>query len=176
MTVVLYVEGDTEETALRAFFSRWMDQRGCSGVGIKAVNFKGVGNYLREFVKRAKRDLNAGSVKGIIGLIDLYRSGLQYPDGSLNEKYSWAKTKLETKIDDQRFQQHFAVHEAEAWLLSGDNIFPPEVAIRLPKTPPEGINFLNPPSHRLQTLYSRHLDRNYNKVIDGVNPIPEAEA
>jgi hypothetical protein len=132
--VLLYVEGETEEAALPQFFRRWLVGKG-SDLEIKAVRFEGVGGYLREFSKRAKRDLSGTYVRGIIDVIDLYRSGLSYP--------------------------------AEAWLLSGENLFPQPIAVRLPKTPPEGINFQNPPATLLQNLYSTHLDRNYGKRVDG---------
>jgi hypothetical protein len=166
VTVLLYVEGDTEEATLPDFFGRWLLQKGLN-VEIKAVNFKGVGIYLKEFSKRAKRDLNSGRVQAIIGLIDLYGSRLSIPTGSVDEKYSWAKKELEQQVGDQRFRQHFAVHETEAWLLAGENLFPSAIDVRLPKTPPEGINFQNPPGKLLQNLYSTHLDRNYGKVVDG---------
>jgi len=164
--VLLYVEGDTEEAALPDFFGRWLVGKG-TGLEIKAVNFKGVGGYLREFSKRAKRDLRGTYTQGIIGLIDLFGSRLSFPTGSASEKYSWAKNELEQKVGDQRFRQHFAVHETEARLLSGENLFPQPIDARLPKTPPEGINFQHPPGMLLQNLYSTHLDRNYGKVIDG---------
>lgn len=168
MRLLLYVEGETEEAALPGFFRRWLIGKG-SDLEIKAVRFGGVGGYLREFSKRAKRDLSGGYVKGIVGLIDLYGSGLSYPGGSADEKYLWAKNELEQKVGDQRFRQHFAVHETEAWLLSGENLFPQPIGVRLPKTPPEGINFQNPPARLLRSLYSAHLDRNYGKVTDGTD-------
>ena len=166
MIVLLYVEGDTEQAALPDFFRRWLLGKG-SDLQIKAVNFNGVGSYLREFSKRARRDLSGTYILGIIGLIDLYGSQLSYPTGSTHEKYSWAKSELEQRVGDQRFRQHFAVHETEAWLLSGEKLFPPAIDIRLPKTPPEGVNFQNPPATLLQQMCSTHLDRNYGKRVDG---------
>jgi len=164
--VLLYVEGETEEAVLPGFFRRWLIGKGLA-LEMKAVGFKGVGSYLREFSKRARRDLSGTYVRGIIGLIDLYGARLPFPDGSVDEKYSWAKAELELKVGDLRFRQHFAVHETEAWLLSGENLFPPAIDVRLPKTPPEGINFQDPPGTLLRSLYSTHLDRNYGKVVDG---------
>lgn len=166
MNVLLYVEGDTEEAALPEFFGRWLHGKGAN-FDIKTVNFKGIGNYLREFSKRAKRDLSAGYVKGIVGVIDLYGSRLPLPAGSADEKYLWGKKELEQRVGNARFRQHFAVHETEAWLLSGVSLFPQEIDVRLPKTPPEAVNFDNPPATLLQHLYSTHLDRNYGKVVDG---------
>jgi hypothetical protein len=164
---LLYVEGETEEAALPGFFRRWLLGK-AADVEIKAVSFTGVGSYLKEFSKRAKRDLGGGYVCGIIGLIDLYSSRLSYPDGTTAQKYLWAKNELEQTVADPRFRQHFAVHETEAWLLSGENLFPPPIDVRIPKTPPEGVNFQNPPATLLKNLYSTHLDRNYGKVIDGI--------
>jgi hypothetical protein len=113
--------------------------------------------------------LSGRYVSGITGLIDLYGSWLAYPAGSVNEKYLWAKGEFEQRVGDSRFRQHFAVHETEAWLLSGEKLFPPAIGVRLPKTPPEGINFLNPPATLLQALYLKHLSRNYGKRIDGAD-------
>lgn len=166
MRLLLYVEGHMEEAALPDFFRRWLLGHGLD-LEIKAVRFEGVGGYKRDFSKRAKRDLSGGYVLGIVGLIDLYGSKLSYPAGSLEEKYSWGKNELEQRVGHQRFRQHFAVHETEAWLLSGENLFSEAIDVRLPKTPPEGINFQNPPAKRLQELYSTHFDRNYGKRTDG---------
>jgi hypothetical protein len=168
VSVLLYVEGDTEEAALPGFFGRWLRGKG-PDLDIRAVNFQGASNYRKAFSKRAKRDLSGGRVRGIVGLIDLYGSKLPYPDGSPDEKYSWAQRKLEDEVGDRRFRQHFAVHETEAWLLSGENLFAPEIDVRLPKTPPEAINFQNPPARLLQNLYLAQLKRNYAKVRDGVD-------
>jgi hypothetical protein len=83
--LLLYVEGETEEAALPDFFGRWLIGR-VKDPEIKAVNFHGAGGYLREFSKRAKRDLGGRYVHGIIGLIDLYGSRLSFPTGSVGEK------------------------------------------------------------------------------------------
>ena len=45
MRIVLYVEGDTEFRCLPGFLQRWLDSRIQHKVAIKAINFKGVGNY-----------------------------------------------------------------------------------------------------------------------------------
>jgi Domain of unknown function (DUF4276) len=168
VTLLLYVEGQTEEEALPGFFQRWLADNG-QNVRIKPVNFKGAGRYLHDFAKRAKLDLTSGSASGIIGLLDLYGSSLSYPQKAVAEKYRWAKAKLEAEVGDTRFRQHFTVHETEAWLLSGKDVFPQQINVRLPKTPPEGINFQNPPSKRLERLYPSHVNRKYAKVRDGVD-------
>jgi hypothetical protein len=105
VSVLLYVEGATEESALPDFFGRWLRKNG-SDLQIRVVNFEGARNYLKTFAKRAKRDLGSGRVRGIVGLIDLYGSRLSFPNGLVPEKYSWAKSELEQKVGDSRFHQH----------------------------------------------------------------------
>src|SRR5207249_6065023 len=108
------------------------------------------------------RDLQSGHLIGAVGLIDLYGSGLEYPDGTLDQKYDRAKQDLEKRVNESRFRQHFAVHETEAWLLSDLEVFPREIRGELPKTDePETVNFQSPPSHRLKDVYWRKLHKKY---------------
>jgi hypothetical protein len=165
--IALYVEGQTERH-LPEFLKRWLDPRLPQKIRIYPVLFEGVADYLRHFAGRVARDVNGGNLAGAIGLIDLYGSGLPYPDGTAKEKYAWAKQRLEAQVADSRFRQHFAVHETEAWLFSQPDIFPAGIAGGLPKTPqPETVNFEHPPSYRLRDLYWRKLHRKYRKPIEG---------
>lgn len=75
---------------------------------------------------------------------------------------------MEHRVDHSHFQQHFAVHETEAWLLSDPGIFPAAVRDRLEAaaSAPESVNFKQPPAKLLQLLY-RTTGREYKKVVDG---------
>lgn len=169
MKLALFVEGDTE-TYIGALLKRWLDPKLRQPIEIGTVNFRGVGNYLREFHDRARRELNKARLCGVVGLIDYYGSSLQYPHDTVEKNYVWAKRELETRVGDPRFRQHFAVHETEAWLLSDRGIFPRDIIDHLPKTPkPEAINLHNPPSHRLKDLYWRKEGKKYKKSLDGPN-------
>ncbi len=167
MRIVLFVEGDTERY-LPDFFTRWVHPKLASPIAIKPVNFRGVGNYMKDFAKRARLDLEEPEVTAVVGLIDFYGSGLNYPDGTIQKQYGWAKDELEKQVNSARFRQHFAVHETEAWLLSDSSIFPralvPELANNVN---PETINSQNPPSHRIKALYHQKLNKKYKKPIEG---------
>jgi hypothetical protein len=101
--------------------------------------------------------------------LDLYGAPLSFPPTlTTDAKYTWAKAELEHQVGDTRFQQHFAVHETEAWLLSDLEIFP--IAIRNSlescSNRPESVNLQQPPAKRLDQLY-RANGREYKKVEDG---------
>ena len=167
MRLLLYVEGETEK-CLPSFFSRWLQSRLHNGIQLKPVNFRGAGNYRREFAERARRDLQNAQVLGIVGILDFYGSGLSYPQGSVAVKYRWAKEHLERQVGEPAFLQHFAVHETEAWLLSEPSIFRPEIRPSLPKaSQPESVDSARPPSFVLKDLYRSKLDRTYGKALEG---------
>jgi hypothetical protein len=167
VTIILCVEGETERY-LPAFLQRWVNPKLAKPIAIKAVNFRGVGNYMKDFAKRSSLFLEQPGVIAVVGLIDFYGSGLPYPEGTIQQKYRWAKQNLEAQVDDARFRQHFAVHETEAWLFAAPEIFPGDIIPNLPKTQdPETINSQNPPSHRLTNLYQQKLTKKYKKPIEG---------
>ena len=169
MRILLYVEGDTEKS-LPAFISRWLAPKIQDNVQIRPVNFHGVGNYKNEFARRALRDLRSPEIIGIVGVIDFYGSGLAYPNGSFDEKCAWAKRQLEAEVNSQRFRQHFAVHETEAWLLSAPGIFPAAIRPGLPKNRnPETVNTHHPPSKHLKRLYRTQLNHTYGKAVEGAH-------
>src|SRR5262249_4590015 len=67
-----------------------------------------------------------------------------------------------------RFAHFSVIHELEAWLLSDISVFPREIRATLEKLPsPERVNFDAPPSVVLERAYSKHLRRDYKKVVDG---------
>jgi hypothetical protein len=122
-----FVEGPTER-ALSAFFKRWLDPQLTRPVGVKPVRFRGSGDFTKSFAQRARRDLASSQLIAVVGLLDLYDAGLQFPPAlTTDAKYIWAKAQMENQVRDPRFLQHFAVHETEAWLLSDPAIFPDKV-------------------------------------------------
>ncbi len=172
MKLVLFVEGQTEKEALRFFFKRWLDPRLRQPIALPPVRFEGSADYRRKFATRARLDLQQGHIIGIVGLLDLYGSGLEYPVAlSQDERYAWAKQMLQAEVGDTRFCQHFAVHETEAWLLSDPAIFPSLIARSFPGTvsDPESIDFQEPPSKLLRRLYREKLGKDYKKVSDGAD-------
>lgn len=166
MTILLYVEGETEKY-LPAFFKRWLDPKLKAPVRIEPINLAGVANYLKDIQRRANLGLAQPHVMGGVGLIDLYGSGLPYPDGRVEEKYQWARRHVESRVRNARFRQHFAMHETEAWLFSEPRIFPRKIRDGIPDSPPETVNLNNPPSRRLGNLYRTRLDRKYTKPLEG---------
>ncbi len=177
MKFILLVEGDVEFVALPEFLKRWLDPRLDRRIGVKAINLSGSGEYVKEVVKMAAKQLNSPQQYGIIaviGLLDLYGLPRNFcPDNisGAEDCYSWAKQELEKRVGHSRFRQFFAVHETEAWLLSDPGIFPREVGEAFPSvvTSPESVNFNQPPARLLEKLYQQKLRRSYRKKVDGRN-------
>jgi Domain of unknown function (DUF4276) len=173
MKLVLFVEGHTEKKALPGFLKRWLDPRLPKPVGIKVVRFEGWRDYYGEIAKKVALNLSgkAGAdVVGAVGLLDLYGPTF-YPPGktTVAERYAWAKADIEAKVSHERFRQHFATHETEAWLLANPKGFPSAIEAALPgraKTAPETVNFDEPPAKLLGRLYEEKLRKGYKKVID----------
>lgn len=175
MKFVFFVEGSTERFALPGFLKRWLDPRLSQPVGIKIVQFEGWHDYVREIGKKVGLNLSgrAGAdMIAAIGLLDLFGPTF-YPNAAVTavERYAWAKDHIENRVNHQRFHQHFAVHELEAWLLADPNILPEEVRLALPGNAgqPETVNFDVPPSRLLARLYWERLRMTYKKVTDGSN-------
>ena len=175
MRFLLFVEGLTEKQGIAPFMKRWLDAQGLQHVGVTPVNFKGSAHFVQEAPDKAEARLTgpgAGEIIAIIGLLDLY--GL--PDGyvrgrTADERYEFARRKIEKEVGRDRYRQHFAVHETEAWLLAAPDIFPREVQPTVGKlsAQPEKVNFDEPPGTRLRDEYRRTLNREYRKAVDGPN-------
>jgi hypothetical protein len=173
MKFVLFVEGETE-TWLHPFFQRWLEARLPKRIGFKFVRFRGWRHYHDEIAAKVSLNLSGklgADVIAGIGLLDLY--GPIYPEHkrSVADRYTWAKGELEGIVDHPKFQQHFAVHETEAWLLAEPAILPKAVARSLPGRSewPETVNFDEPPAKLLERLYREKKIGSYKKLIDGRN-------
>jgi Domain of unknown function (DUF4276) len=165
--LALFVEGKTEKLGLPEFFGRWLNPQLSHSLSIHPICLGGSADYRKDISRRARMVLQSPQILAAVGLIDLYGSGLAYPQGTIQEKYLWARQGIERQVNDPRFRQHFAVHEVEAWLLSQPDLFPAEVRKRLPDDPPEGVDFDEPPAKLLRRLYRDCLQREYKKVVDG---------
>jgi hypothetical protein len=107
----------------------------------------------------------------VIGLLDLY--GL--PEAidlsrcsTTAERVSAAREHIHRLVPAQfrqRFHQHFAVHEIEAWLLAYPERFPQNVRKQLERRAPEDVNMNEPPSKYLKRL----LGTKYMKTVTARN-------
>lgn len=174
MKFLLFTEGFTEKKALPEFLKRWLDPQLKQKAGIKVVRFNGCGQYLEDVAMKAKMHLNGsdgGDIIAVIGLLDLYGPTF-YPTEktTAQDRYDWAKKKIEKAVDHVKFRQHFAVHECEAWLLSDPAGFPTAVKRALKPVQcaqPETVNFNQPPKKLLNKLYGELTGRNYKEVTHG---------
>jgi hypothetical protein len=146
MKFIITVEGDTEREVLPEFVKRWLKPRLTYDIGIKAINFRGVGDYLKEFGKKSRLWLGEKDVIAVIGLVDLYGLPMDFPRRlDKEEKIEFARKKLTNQVDKKlrhRFRQHFAVFETEAWLLSDPTLFQPQFELPSHITNnPENVNF-----------------------------------
>jgi len=175
MRFLLFVEGYTEKQGVAAFVKRWLDAQRLQHVGVTPVNFKGSGRFVEDAPAKAEARLTerrANEVIAIIGLLDLYGLPDGYEQGiTADERYEFAKQKIEQRVAQPRYRQFFAVHETEAWLLSDPGVFPRQVqpVINQLSARPERVNFDEPPATRLRAEYRRTLNREYKKPVDGPN-------
>lgn len=173
MKFVLFVEGHTEKLAVPQLLKRWLDPQLAKPVGIKISRFEGWNEYVRDIRQKVELNLSGKSGSDVIagiGLLDLYGPTI-YPAErtDVSSRLAWAKEYFERLTGHPRFRQHFAVHELEAWLLAEPAVLPRSVREALPSTPPEKINFKEPPAKLLDRLYTSRLNKRYKKTTDGVN-------
>jgi hypothetical protein len=182
--IALFVEGDTERGEARrktlpTFIHKWLDPQLPEGgkVGIKAVKFQGVGNYLDDLAQKVALYLDEGRANFVVGLVDLYgiparRINLsQYVN--VKEKIEAARVYMRNLVPQQyrdRFRQHFAVHEVEAWLLAYPEEWPVEVRAQITKRRPEQVNFNEPPAKFLKRILGR-----YKKTTIAMNLFPKVD-
>jgi hypothetical protein len=177
--IALFVEGDTERGEARRrtlshFFHSWLDPQlpPTSKVGITTVKFQGVSNYLDDLPQKVSLYLENGRANFVFGLVDLY--GIP-PDRielsrytTVQEKVKAARAYMRGLVSQQhqdRFRQHFAVHEVEAWLLAYPELWPTEVRSQSKKRPPEQVNFNEPPAKFLKRI----LGGRYKKTTTAMN-------
>ena len=173
MKFVLFCEGATEKGALPEFLRRWLNSQLSVKVGIQPVGFNGWAEMVKDSPKKAQLHLSKSDVIAVVALLDLYGPTLNYPTDckTASEKVEWARVNLQSKVDDVRFRQHFAVHDVEAWILSQPDVLPLAVQKKLPgKTEkPETVNFDEPPAYLLKRLYEETTKGSYKKVTYGVD-------
>jgi hypothetical protein len=168
--IALFVEGDTERgdarrRTLPAFFHKWLDPQlpADRRVGITAVKFQGISNYMDDLAKKVALYLDEGKANFVVGLVDLYgippsRVGLSQ-HSAMKDKVRAARQYMRGLVPQQyrdRFRQHFAVHEIEAWLLAYPDKWPVEIRVQIAKRPPEQVNFNEPPAKFLKHLLGGH--------------------
>lgn len=183
--IALFVEGDTERGEARrktlpVFFKKWLDPQlpPMGKIGIEAVKFHGVSNYLDDLAQKVELYLAEQKANVVVGLVDLY--GLP-PDridlsgcSSIKEKVAQARRHIRSLVPvplQSRFRQHFAVHEVEAWLLAYPDRWPAEIRHQLERRPPEQVNFSEPPAKFLRRL----LGGRYKKTVHAKNIFPNVD-
>lgn len=180
--IALFVEGDTErgdarQKTLPVFLHNWLDpQLPAHGrVGIQAVKFQGVSNYLDDLPKMVELHLTERRANFVVGLVDLYglppdRFNLSDCD-SVKDKVSAARKIIRSVVPSEfakRFRQHFSVHEVEAWMLAYPERFPAQFRAQITKRRPEEVNFNEPPAKFLKRI----LGSGYKKTVYAKNIFP----
>jgi hypothetical protein len=153
---ILFCEGWTEKGALPDFLRRWLNSKLPQRVGVQPVRFNGWAEMVKDSPIKAPLHLRNPDVIAVIALLDLYGPTF-YPSHCMTaaDRFEWAKTHLETKVNNPRFRQYFAVHDVEAWILSQPELLPVPVKKKLlaASAQPETVNFNEPPAYLLNRLY-----------------------
>lgn len=170
MKFILFCEGWTEKSALPDFLRRWLHSQLPEKVGVQPVRFNGWAEIIKESPLKTRLHLRNNDVIAVVALLDLYGPTF-YPANrrTVEERFDWAKARLEDRVKDSRFRQYFAVHDIEAWILSDPHVLPHAVRKKLPgkATKPESVNFDEPPANLLNRLYVEATGRSYKKQTYG---------
>ena len=183
--IALFVEGATErgdarQKTLPPFLKKWLDPKlpERSKVGIQAIKFQGVSNYLDDVRDKVELHLTEGRADFVFGLVDLYGLPQDRFDFSgcvsVKEKVIAARRVIKDLIPPKfasRFRQHFAVHEVEAWLLAYPEKFSAKVRDQITKRPPEEVNLREPPAKLLKRL----MGGSYKKTVFARNVFPSVD-
>jgi len=183
--IALFVEGDSERgdarrKTLPAFFHNWLDPQlpPLSKVGIHAIKFQGVSDFLDNVGKQVELYLTQQRANVVVGLVDLYGIPRERIDlskhSSVRDKVVAARGYIRNLVGTghrDRFRQHFAVHEIEAWLLAYPQIWPSQIRSQILKRPPEQVNFGEPPAKFLKRI----LGGTYKKTISARNHFPAVD-
>ncbi len=183
--IALFVEGDTErggsrQKTLPAFFHKWLDPQlpPMSKVGIQAVKFQGVSNFLDDLPQKVELYLDESRANFVVGLVDLYGIPPDRIDlsqhASIKQKVFAARKYIRNLVPSRfrgQFRQHFAVHEVEAWLLAYPEQWPQAVRDQIKKRPPEQVNFKEPPAKFLKRI----LGGRYKKTVSAKNLFPKVD-
>jgi hypothetical protein len=178
--IALFLEGETERS-LPPFIHRWLDPQLPAGrkVGITPVKFHGVSNYLDDLPKKVKSYLDDGRANLVVGLVDLYGIPADRVDlsrhAAVRDKIVAARDYMRGLVPKEcrdRFRQHFAVHEVEAWLLAYPEELSKEKEIQaqIKKRPPEQVNFNEPPAKFLKGILHK-----YKKTVTAMNLFPKVD-
>ncbi len=182
--IALFVEGDTERGEARrrtlpTFIHKWLDPQLPQGrkVGITAVKFQGVSNYLDDLSKKVASYLDDGRANFVVGLVDLYGIPTSRIDlsqyATVKDKIVAARAYMRSIVPKEyrdRFRQHFAVHEVEAWLLAYPEEWPAAVRDQIARRAPERINLTEPPAKFLKRILGR-----YKKTTTAMNLFPKVD-
>jgi hypothetical protein len=183
--IALFIEGDTERgearrRTLAGFFHKWLDPQlpPTSRVGITPVKFQGVSSYLDDLAQKIALYLDNNRANFVFGLIDLYGIPPSRIDlsryATVPEKVKATRAYIRALVPQRygdRFRQHFAVHEIEAWLLAYPDQWPREVRSQITKRPPEQVNFNEPPAAFLKRI----LGGRYKKTTTAMNLFPKVD-
>lgn len=182
--IALFVEGDTERgdarrRTLPVFFHNWLDPQLPTGkrVGITPVKFQGVSNYLDDLGQKVAHYLDGERAHFVVGLVDLYGIPPSRVDLSqcadIKSKVDVARKYMRNPVSPQhrdRFRQHFAVHEVEAWLLAYPDEWPSKARQAIRQRPPEQVNGTEPPAKFLKRILGR-----YKKTVTAMNLFPRLD-
>jgi hypothetical protein len=182
--IALFVEGDTESgdarrQTLPTFIHKWLNPQLPEGgkVGIRAVKFQGVSNYLDDLAQKIALYLDEDRANFVVGLVDLYGIPASRVDlsqsATVKEKIESARAYVRNLVPQQyrnRFRQYFAVHEVEAWLLAYPEEWPSKVRAQIKKRLPEQVNFKEPPAKFLKRILG-----SYKKTTIAMNLFPKVD-
>ena len=147
-------------------------------LGITVVRFQGVSNYLNDVVQKVSLFLDDSRANFVFGLVDLYGIPPSRIDlskcATIRDKVETARAHMRNLVDPvyrDRFRQHFAVHEVEAWLLACPEVWPRAVRDEIQRRPPEEVNFNEPPARFLKRI----LRGRYQKKRTAMNLFPRID-